>query len=449
MILFGATNTFHTIPAAGGVSTPVTTLDKSREETGHFFPYFLPDGRHYLYLAWSDRPENRAIFVGSLDSEEKTLLMRSESMAAYAASGHLLFVDGYRLLSRPFDAKRLQWTGEAVPLADEIQVAFPRKGLAAFSVSSKAENHVLVYRVQPQTVQLDWIDRAGRPIKTVGVPPGRYAGVDLSPNGSRLALHQHQGAGGDVQVIELSSDRVERLTFNASQENSNPIWSPPDGKTIAYGSRRNEKWGIYQKPSDGSGEEERLFEDDLVKAPMSWSKDGKYILYWAHQDANSAGGDVWALRLADRTATPLLNTPFWETSPQMSPDGKLFAYSSNEEGRFQVYVRSFPRGGKVRVSGDIGLFPRWSFDGKELFFMNKPVGGDLMSSEIRVNGSRLEATLPRSLFSTTFPNFLDVPPAWNAFAVSNDGQRFLIPQNPLIDNPAVTVVLNWTADLKK
>jgi eukaryotic-like serine/threonine-protein kinase len=449
---YGRINVIYRVPATGGTPMGISSPDESRQETGHIWPHFLPDGRHFLYLAWSKAPQNRAIVVGSLDSSEKTFIMQSDSKAFYTAPGYLIFQRDGALLAQPFDPKQLRRTGEPIRVADEIAIAKLNRGgepgHGAFDVSSGLENNVLVYRKLTQKLQLRWIDRSGKPTE-IAVPAGGYLGPDLSPDGKYLAIHNHEGLGGDVWVIERSTGKMSRLTLDTFQENSSPIWSP-DGSHIAFGSHRNGKWGIYQKAWDGSGVEEALVEDEkLALMPTSWSKD--YILYSANPNIDALEDRAWALSLKDRKAAPLFpDSKFRQFLPQMSPDQKLFAYISTEDGTYQVYVESFPPGnGKVRVSKNFGFYSRWA-SGNELFFLDSPNGGNMMSSEIRVSGSKLTASLPIQLFPTSFSNVMDTHKnSFHGFAVSRDNQYFLIPENPMIKAPPITVVQNWTAGLGK
>ena len=238
------------------------------------------------------------------------------------------------------------------------------------------------------------------------------------------------------------------MTFDASQENSHPVWSP-DGSHIAFGSKRNGKWGIYLKPSNGTGNEELLVESESVKLPMSWSTDGKFIVYWV--DDPKTRSDVWAVRTADRTSLSILQTPFSEQHPQISPDAKWIAYESDETGRSEIYVQSFPPGGgKWQITSNGGNFPRWRRDGKELFYMDSISFGKIVSVTVNVTGSKFESSAPRPLFDSGYINSLvsGHRGQWNTYAVSADGQRFLIPRpesnltTTLADTP-ITVVLNW------
>ena len=431
------------VPSAGGEAVAVTKL--MPQQTGHRFPSFLPDGKHFLYFT----QQSADIFIGSLDSVAGQRLLAADSPAVYALPGYVLFIRQGTLLAQAFDAKKLHLDGEPVPIAE--QVAFDGAG-GAFSVS---ENGALAYRTGAgaPNLHLMWVDRNGKLIESIGVPGG-YLGPDLSPDGKRVAVHRHEGTGGDIWLVEASGGKTSRLTFDASQENASPIWSP-DGSRIAFGSRRNGKWGIYQKLSNGTGNEELLFESELVKTPISWSADGKFILYMIIDP--KTGSDGWALPLTgDRKPFPILQTPFNEGHPQISPDGKWIAYASNETGRAEIYIQSFPPGaGKWQISSNGGSFARWRRDGKELFYMDAPFSGKMFSVEVNATGSTVVASVPRPLFDSGYLNLgFGHTGNWNTYAVSADGQRFLIPRpeanlTGALTNTPITVVLNWTAGLKK
>jgi Tol biopolymer transport system component len=434
------------VSSAGGAAEAATKL--SPQQTGHRFPSFLPDDKHFLYFGVGTT-ESAGVFIGSLDSADGQRLLAADSPAVYAPPGYVLFVRQGTLLAQAFDDKKLQLRGEAVPLAE--QVAFDGPG-AAFSV---AESGAMTYRTGAgaPNLLLNWVDRSGKLIESIGVP-GAYLGPDISPDGKRIAVHRHDGAGGDVWLVEAAGGKTSRLTFDASQENSSPIWSP-DGSRIVFGSRRNGKWGLYQKLSNGTGNEELLVESDLVKSPTSWSADGEIILYMVLDPKTNA--DVWALPLTgDRKPFPVLQTPFVESHPQISPNGKWIAYSSDETGRREIYVQSFPPGaGKWQISTNGGFYPRWRRDGKELFYMETLSRGKLLSVEVNANGATLESSVPRPLFDSGYINLsFSHTGNWNTYAVSADGQRFLVPRPESsltgeLNSTPITVVLNWTAGLKK
>jgi Tol biopolymer transport system component len=283
-------------------------------------------------------------------------------------------------------------------------------------------------------------------------------------------VHLHEGNGGDSWFFDSAQGRMQRLTFDASQDNSMPLWSP-DGTKVAFASKRNNKWGIYVKLADGTAKEELVTESDLPKTPMSWTPDGKLLVYQI-EDAKTRS-DVWAVPLSgDRKPIPILQSQFNETNPQVSPDGKWIAYSSNETSRYEIYIKPFPEGpGKWQVSTDGGVYPRWRRDGKELFFAQAP---NMMAAEIRVMGSSVQPGVPRMLFSIGDPAgaAFNTHARFHFYAVSADGQRFLMPQPGAaptlsggladqlatvadqggIATPAgstITVVLNWPLLLKR
>jgi Tol biopolymer transport system component len=434
------------VASAGGEPIAVTKLAEG--QTGHRLPSFLPDGRHFLYLTTG--AANLEVFAGTLDSDESKRLLVAESGVLYSSSGDLLFVRQGTLVRQAFDPSKLELSEDPTPVAEQIAVGGQLAG--AFSVS---ENGVLVYRngaASGGNTQLAWFDRTGKLVETFGTP-GPYRGVDVSPDGKRIAVHRHDGNGGDIWLFESARrGNMLRFTFDASQDNSMPLWSP-DGSRIAFVSLRNGKWGLYVKPANGTGREELLYESDLIKAPMSWSPDGKFIVYWA-ADPKTVG-DEWVLPLAgDKKPVPFLQTPFSETWPQISPDGKWIAYTSNETGRAEIYVRPFPSGeGKWQISTNGGSFPRWRRDGRELFYMSLASLGKMISVKVNPAGATFEYGDPVELFDSGYVN-VGHPSNYHTYAVSADGQRFLIPRpentgGAETASAPITVVMNWTAGLKK
>jgi serine/threonine protein kinase len=451
----GPGKTLSRVSSAGG--QPSVFMRLTKDQIGYAFPWFLPDGRHFLFYVYASSNEVAGVYVSSLDAAgESTRITGADSSAVYDShSGHLLFVRQGTLLAQPFDPITLALTGESVPIAERVETGVAQ-GLAAFSVST---NGILAYGVgagSAEGQQASWFDRQGKQLEAVG-PAVNYRGLDLAPDGTRLAGHRHDGNGGDIWVTDLSRSTTSRFTFDASQENSAPIWSP-DGTRIVYASFRSGKSGLYQKPSNGAGTEERLLESDATVAPTSWSPDGRSIIYEVLDPKTL--NDLWVLPLSDdRNPFPLLHTPFAETHGQISPDGKWLVYYSNETGRNEVYVQAFPGGaGKWQISTNGGVIPRWRRDGRELFYMSQLSGGKMMAVDIRSSGSTFEAGSPKELFDSLFiglPHTGILPGAapYHAFAVSADGQRFLIPHPPSSDGAGTTmpiaVVTNWAAGLEK
>jgi Tol biopolymer transport system component len=447
IVLNNGQGPLHRVSSAGGEPSPFTRLVTGQQ--GHGFPSFLPDGRHVLYYASASAQAIAGVYVASLDTGETKRLLDASSGALYAASaGYLLFVRDGTLLAQPFDAKTLTLSSEPLPVAERVEsTVFP--GVMAFSVS---ETGVLAYGVGSGAaagLAMVWVDRQGKAIESVGAE-GNYRGLDLAPDGKRIAAHRHDGQGGDVWIFDLSRGTTPRLTFDSSQENASPIWSP-DGLSIVFSAVRNGKWSLYQKPSNGAGTEERLVESDVQILPTGWAPGGQSLVYGAIDPKTR--GDLWQLPLSgDRKAVPLLRTPFNESHAQISPDSKWFAYYSDESGLNEVYVRPFPSGaGKWQISTSGGQFPRWRSDGHELFYMSQVSYGKLMAVDVRSTGATFEAGTPKALFDSGYLN-LAHSGFYHTYAVSPDGQRFLIPRPPAgspdTDSSPIVVVLNWAAGLR-
>src|SRR5215471_7949396 len=445
IVLNNGPGPLYRVSSAGGEPTRVTKLTGA--QGGHNFPVFLPDGRHVLF--YGAARQDAGVYVTSLDDGESHRLVAADTGAVYDAThGLLLFVREGTLMAQSFSARTMTLSGEPFPVAEQVESVLP--GLVSFSVSNTG---TLAYGTgggNAAPLRLTWVDRQGKVIGGVG-DDGNYRGVDLSPDGSRVVTHRHDGNGGDVWVTDLSRQTTSRFTFDASQDNSSPIWSP-DGKQIAFGSLRAGKWGIYRKSSNNAGTEEKLIESEIQILPMAWAPDGRSLVYWASNPTTNS--DQWLLPLtADRKAVPLLNTPFAEQHPQVSPDGKWISYHSNETGRAEVYVRPFPTGtSKWQVSTGGGVFARWRGDGRELFYLSGASNGKMMAVDVKAVGAAFEAGTPRALFDSGYVNLSAGGSSYHTYAVSRDGQRFLIPR-PLssgadfLSSPIV-VVTNWAEGMK-
>jgi Tol biopolymer transport system component len=296
--------------------------------------------------------------------------------------------------------------------------------------------------------------------------------VEVSPDTKRIAFHRHEAAGGDIWIVEPSGSET-RLTWDAAQHNSSPVWSP-DGRDIVFSSLRSGKWGLYRKRSDGSTAEELLFESDVVKAPMSWSPDGRSVVFWV-QDPKT-NGDLWVLSLADKKATPFVHSTFTETHAQISPDGNWIAYTSDSVGkRREIHVQPFPSGqGRWQISDGGGDWPRWRQDSKELYYHSigptvtpQTPGGPVFTGPVygvSVNGAKgtFEHAAPKAILNMRAINLPHTGGDYHTFAVSPDGQRFLYFQFVVPTATAATtqtatpdhasglmVATNWAASLKK
>ena len=421
------------VPAQGGEPKPVE-MKTEGDKGEHRFPYFLPDGRHFLFL-WRN-----SIWAGSLDSPEIKQIGDVRSVAVYAAPGWLIFVQNDALVAQGFDAGKLALTGEPIPI---ITGAKNPTGIRRFSVS---DNGVLVWQGQWQRdYQLVWYDRTGKQTGAIDAPMRVAVGQSpmLSPDGKRLAVRRQMGSAGsdsNLWVVDLEKGTGQRITSTFSQM---PVWSP-DGSRIAHNNGNN----IAVKAANGSGEAETVLQRTAF--PAAWSPDGHFILYI--ERGAKTRMDLWALPLfGDRKEYQLSNSPFDEQNPQLSPDGRWLAYTSDETGDYELYVQSFSADGRLgadkkRVSTTGGTLPIWRRDGSELFFI--AADGQMMASSVRTGGSEFQFAAPKPLFKTR--TLALEGGIFHEYDVSPDGQRFLI--GTLIGEPTApppTVILNWTALLKK
>jgi Tol biopolymer transport system component len=447
VIIFSAGRTLYRVSAAGGDALALRHDDEPREDVSHLSPHFLPDGRRYLFTAWSFQQASRAVYVGSLDSEDTQMLFPVASKVTYAAPGYLLFHREGTLVAQGFNPDSLALTGEPVPVAENI--SYDVLGAAAAFASS--QNGALVYYAgggPAVSRRFLWFDRSGNRLETAGDPAPYTSNFDLSPDGSRIAVARQNTANieYDIWIVDWDRQTSSRLTFDpALSANGNVVWSP-DGLQVAFSSERSGNRDIFVKSTSGAGSERALIETPLDEWPEDWSKDGQYLLYGVNETQRAAVsfGDLHALPLSGGKPIAVATSPFGEDEPRFSFDGRWIAYNSAESGIDQVYLVSFPDiDRKHQISTGGGVQPRWRQDGRELFFLG--LDGTLMAVDIR-SDSGLEWGVPHPLFDTG----LDAERNRDQFAATPDGQRFLV-QLPTSDAAAVpiSVVLNWTASLTR
>ena len=440
IVFASALDRLYGVSASGGEPSPVTEVDQSLH-LGHVWPQFFPDGRRFLFLAVRPGGDDNGIYVGSLDSSEVQRVMAAETMARYAPPGYLLYAREGTLMAHPFDADAVQLTGDPVRLVDQVSTV-PELRLAAFSVS---ENGELAYRGggREGVTQLVWFDRSGEPLREAS-QPGLYNNPALSPDETRVAVQRREttNAAADIWILDLTRGTTSRFTFGPGADVW-PTWSP-DGRQIAFSSRRNGQLDIYRKNASGTGEAELLLESEASKWLMEWSEDGAWLSFI---DLDPQGDyDLWVLPLAeDRDPIPFLQTPFTELWGRLSPDSRWMAYVSDESGQLEIYVQNFPEsGGKWQISTSGGGFPQWRGDGNELFYLGPD--GNLMAVEIEADGDTPVAGIPQVLFPIYGPTLLQR----SNYEVTADGQRFLV--NAFVEDAVrapITWVLNWTAELEQ
>jgi serine/threonine protein kinase/Tol biopolymer transport system component len=430
------------VSASGGAPVEVTHVDKSRFEFSHRWPVFLPDGKHFLYLAanFSGQLAKNEIYVGSLDAPEKRPVVNANSNSLYADPGYLLYARDNTLVAQRFDLATYTLQGEPFTLTDEVAYT-PEIDLAVFSA---AGHGTLVTQTgqSAEASQLTWFDRNGKPTSTLG-PPSYVNNLSISPDGRSVAVGQidRDRRHVNIWVYEPGRDAATRMTFSLAQDQL-PSWSA-DGRRVLFSSNEKLHFTLHQKNADGSGPEEEVADLDpggMEQAAWSSSRDAKYLL--AMKD-----NQLWYLTTADWHARPYLQPKGIVRNGQFSPDGKWVAYASNETGSWEVYVVPFPNpDGKWQVSRTGGEEPRWRHDGKELFFLSSD--RKMMAAAIKTSGG-FESGAPVALFQTHLRQVVSFMDAFS-YDVAPDGQRFLL--NARVDeaNAApLSVVLNWTSEIEK
>jgi Tol biopolymer transport system component len=434
-ILFAPTQTgpLFRMPASGGKPVVVTTL--AAGQSSHRYPVFLPGGRQFLFFAAGigiATGDARGIYLGSLDSPEITRLTDAESAGDYLSSGWLLYARQGTLVARRFDLGRRALSGEPVTVAESVAAGAAR---AAVAVSA---TNVLAYRAGGSPRQLTWFDRSGKALGTLGdADRASLWNAALSPDGRRAAVQRTVQENLDIWLIDPT--RTTRFTSETGIE-LYPTWSP-DGTRIAFARNGKGPSDLFERASSGGGTDELLVSSPLLKFPTDWSADGRFLMYF--EASQKTGPDLWVLPMSgDRKPFLFLGTGFNEIWGQFSPDGRWVAYQSNESGRHEIYVRPFPGpGGKWPVSSSGGVYPRWSHDGKEVYYIAP--NATLMATSIAVKGATLEVGTPVALFKTRMAGggaFL--VGSRQQYDVARDG-RFLINVETESTSPPITLLLNW------
>jgi eukaryotic-like serine/threonine-protein kinase len=423
----------YRIEASGGTPVQVTFPDRNQGEDSHRWPVFLPDGIHYLYLAinLSGRRDLYSIYLGSLSSKEKHFVTRARANAAYVAPGYLLFYRNGILFAQHFDIHKFVVSGEPIPILTDVQYS-PRIAKAVFASSDAG---LLLAQKSGDTgvSQLLWFNRKGQEVATA-TKPAIYGDICLAANGRSVATDTTDLASQktDIWTYDLRNGEPKRLTFDSSI-NAMPVWSP-DGTRIVFGSNRNLKFDLYIKEANGAHEEKAIVQDGPDKLPTDWSRDGKYVLY-------EKGVDLWFVTLSELKTNLFLKAPSTLRLGRFSPDGRWVAYASNETGRWEIYVTSFPEArGKWQVSNGGGDQPKWRSDGRELFYLG--LDGKIMGVPV-TTGANFDPGSATALFQAN-PRVMVAIAEQVTYDVSKDGQKFLINTQLKTRLTPMSVILNWT-----
>jgi eukaryotic-like serine/threonine-protein kinase len=419
----------ESVSAAGGIPVRLELDTLGR------WPSFLPDGVHFVYSA------GEVVRVGALGSHKTTVLLESRTDAVYA-QGHLVYLRDDTLMAQPFDTKKLAFTGEAVPVGENVRsIGAQRRGV--FSVS---QTGLLAFQsgATVGTRALTWVDRAGKRLGVV-VAASEFYGVRLSPDGKRVLTSVLDPAtrGYDLWLFDVTRPVRTRFTFDDGRVIVPGIWSP-DGAGIVYTARRNGTFGLYRRAADLSGTEETLYITQNNPLPTGWSPDGKNILYGESVTVTATSSGMFRLPLDQRKPVPLATNGLYPSGAQFSPDGRWIAYFSTDASRQEVYAMPYPGpGGKVQISSNGGTQVRWRSDGKEIFYISR--SGELTAVEVKSSATSLEVGRVETLFGGLPAGGGPIP-----YDVAPGGQRFLVamPTDQATPEP-LTLVQNWTAALKK
>jgi Tol biopolymer transport system component len=438
------TNQLMRISAAGGAATPVLPLGP--RQSGHMGPHFLPDGFRFLFSAIGG-PDDNGIYIGALDGSVSPRLTGADGDAVFLPTGWLLWVRTGALVAQRLDPARLALTGGLLTLADGVQTDFRRR-----SGVSAADNGLVAYRTGGGSRrQLTWFDRSGSVQGTLGDADGPGLAYPSLTRDGRAVVVRNAQSNYDLWLLD-GSHRT-RITFDPARDDYPRV--SPDGTLVAFRSNRSGPGDLYTKLLGRTEPEELLLRSDELKTPMSWSPDGRFLMYTIIN--TKTNGDLWVLPMqGDRTPYVFLQTPFRESYCVFSPDGRWVAYNSNESGRAEVYVRPFfepgqrdaaTAGDQWQISTDGGAFAAWKPDGQELYYLDP--SGAMMGAAISVTGNKLVSGAPQMLFRTHIARGGREQQQGRQYDVAADG-RFLI--NTELDDDAstpITLIANWNPDKKE
>jgi serine/threonine-protein kinase len=422
------------VPASGG--RVIHLVGRVESDDRSIYQYnkldVLPGGKWVLFSG------NGNIGIVCLETGEQKILDEKGYYARYLPTGHLVYTRAGVLVTAPFDLATLKVAGDSVPVLENIlldsayntvQYTFSNNGLFVYVPGGDTSKCIPA-----------WVNRQNK-TELLPMPAQIYGTPKLSPDGKHLAIEVNAGAKQDVYIYDIATGRSMRLTLKGS--NISPVWTP-DGRRVTFlrYMEKQEKWSLFWKPVDGSGQAELLYSSQYASVPTSWSPDGNRLAFFGRRPTTK--GDVWVLPLEGaREPECIIATEFAEWAPAFSPDGRYIAYTSDKDGKFQVYVRPYPDNDWVRlISDDFGEEPIWSPKGDELFYRN---GDKWMAVSISTE-PQFTSGIPQVLFEGPFNNVSGI-----SYDVAPDGQRFLVLQ-PQYDDSQVRelrVVTNWFEELKQ
>ena len=425
------------VSAEGGALEPLTTLDANRGEIDHHAPHWLPGGKALL-LTLHAGVEIFRVAVRSIDTGDQRTLIEDGFDARYVESGHIVYGRGNTLFAAPFDLERLSITGPSVPVVENVYNIID-SGVAGFSV---ARDGTLAYFAEAprKSRTLTWVDRTGKS-ETVPAPAQEYDFPALSPDGRRMAVQVSEGARSNIFVYEPATEVLRRVTLEGAE--SRPLWSP-DGTRLTYAARRKEERHLFWQAVDGSAHAESLIAGRNNLWPGAWTPDGQALAF-----VESPPTEVTDIKMLHRGSDPARIEPLvagrdehlW---PGLSPNGQWIVYSASDIEGYQVYVRPFGGGAPRQISANGGTEPRWSRDGREVFYRSQ---GPMLRVPIET-GPPLVVGKPDVLFADVYRRSDAGPPDYD---VSPDGRRFLMvkPGDEELAPKPMHIVLDWFEELRR
>jgi serine/threonine-protein kinase len=449
-----AGNSLQRVSSAGGSVDPLIPMAEG--EAVQRWPEMLPGAKAVLFTsapAGSSGLEAANIVVQSLPSGARTVLVAGGYYGRYASSGHLLYMHQGTLFAAPFDAGTLKLTGPPVPALESVASA-PVGGSAQFAMSKNGTVAYVSLDAADSAAPIVWLDQSGKttPLRSV---PADWTSPSFSPDGTRLAMDIYDGAQTDIWIYEWARDRLSRLTFDTADD-VRPVWTP-DGRRITFGSRRGDKstQNLYWQRADGTGEAERLLDTPSAKYPGSWHPSGKFLAYFELRAQTNADLMILPMEGDETTGwkpgtpTVFLSTPFNESAPMFSPDGRWLAYMSSESGRIEIYVRPFPGpGGKWQITNTRADDPIWSRTKRELLFLAPDL--HIMRAPYSVEGDSFRVDKPQMWSEARISGRPRAPS--RDLDVHPDGQRFAIAPGDLTTSDKqnkVVLIFNFFDELRR
>jgi len=441
-VVFATSNTtsgLTRVPSSGGAPVALTTPDQAAGEQDHLWPEFLPDGRSVLFTIVGTSGQTDVAVV-DVQTGQRHVVVRGASHARFVHTGHLIYASNGGLRAVGFDLDRLETVGAPVSVLDAI-VTTP-SGAANFSISDTGTLAYVAGGPQAMLRTLVWRDRLGREVP-INAEPRAYVYPRLSPDGTRVAL-EVRDQENDIWILDVARETLRRLTFGPFVEQF-PVWTH-DGRRVIYASARGGPRNLFWQAADGSGGVERLSDQAAFHTPAALSPDESQLV--TVESASNTGPDIKLMDLAEQRSRVLIGTPFSESNPELSPDGRFFAYQSNESGQPEIYVRRFPNAdGQRMISSGGGMRPLWSPTGKEVFYTS---GANAVMSVAVDTRTEFTYATPRKVFEGHY-YFGAGGVAARTYDVSRDGQRFLMikPVPEAEESERIIIVQNWLEELKR